>query len=111
MWVKPECSRWQAIDANNWLERDLRAIVKAVESARLADQRGLGALMAETTRALALNAGDDPWVILGLLRESTLEDNRHAFRNIVKRAHPDVGGDPERFKAIMEAGQKLGLAG
>lgn len=110
-WVNPECSRWQAIDGPNWLERDLRAIVRAVNAARLADQRGLGALMAEATRALALNAGDDPWVILGLLREAEPEDNRRAYRRLLARAHPDHGGDPERFRAIMEAGEKLGFAG
>ena len=108
-WVNPECQRWQKIDANNWLERNLRAIVMAVTSARLMDQRGLGALLAETTRPLALNAGDDPYVILGFSRDQPANANRAAFRRIVQRHHPDVGGDPDRFKAILDAGEKLGF--
>lgn len=29
---------------------------------------------------------------------------RRAYRNLASKAHPDKGGDPERFRAIQQVG-------
>ena len=110
-WVKPECRRWQRADGHDWLECNLRAIVMAVHSVRVADQRGLGALLAETTRPLALPAGDDdPHSVLGVAPTASASEVRQAYLEAAKRHHPDRGGDPAMFKRINEAARALGVA-
>ena len=59
-WVHPECNRWQRSHGADWLERNLRAIVLAIQSARLADQRGIGSLLAEVTRVTGAAPGQHP---------------------------------------------------
>ncbi len=45
-------------------------------------------------------------VTLGLALPATLEDIQEAYRQRVKTAHPDVGGDPEEFKHLEQAYQQ-----
>ena len=46
--------------------------------------------------------------ILGLIGEElTKEKVEKAYREAVKQAHPDQGGDPERFKQVKEAKEEL----
>lgn len=45
----------------------------------------------------------DPYQILGLNRSATDKDIRAAYRKLAKTAHPDVGGDPNRFAALRLA--------
>ena len=82
----------------------------AVHSVRLADQRGLGALLAETTRPLALPAGgDDPHSLLGVAPSAPTSAIRQAYLEAAKRHHPDTGGDPVMFKRSHEAARALGV--
>ena len=41
--------------------------------------------------------------VLGISQRASEEDVRHAYRRLVKAAHPDVAGDPTRFRLITEA--------
>ena len=41
--------------------------------------------------------------ILGISREATIEEIKHAFRKKAKESHPDKSGDPEEFRKIREA--------
>ena len=41
--------------------------------------------------------------ILGVAKTATPEELKAAFRKLAKTHHPDVGGDPEKFKEINEA--------
>ena len=102
-WANPECSRFDSPEQN------LRAIVQAVRSARLMDQRGLGDLLAETVRPLALNPADGSWAVLGLRPDAEFSANHRAYRQLLKTHHPDAGGDPERFQEIRKAGEALGF--
>lgn len=45
----------------------------------------------------------DPYGLLGLTRASTLAAVKAAYRQAVQTAHPDRGGDPEAFIAIVKA--------
>ena len=109
-WVHPECNRWQRSHGADWLERDLRAIVLAIHSARLADQRGIGSLLAEVTRVLALPpANTQHHTALGVSGSATPEEVHHAYREAVKQHHPDVGGDPDKFKELQDAAKALGI--
>ena len=41
--------------------------------------------------------------LLGVTRSASLDALKSAFRASAKTAHPDAGGDPHRFKALVEA--------
>lgn len=45
--------------------------------------------------------------ILGVSADADLGEIRQAYRQLVKKCHPDAGGDPERFKEINSAYLRL----
>ncbi len=45
----------------------------------------------------------DPYLLLGLARDANAASVKSAYRQAVQRAHPDRGGDPEGFIAIVRA--------
>lgn len=45
----------------------------------------------------------DYYSILGIPPDSSEEDIKKKFRELVKKYHPDKGGDPKKFKEILEA--------
>jgi curved DNA-binding protein CbpA len=46
---------------------------------------------------------EDYYQILGVPEDADEETIKKAFRELAKKYHPDRGGDPERFKKIVEA--------
>lgn len=49
----------------------------------------------------------DYYRILGVSQDATNEQIKAAYRNQVKQHHPDLGGDPEKFKSITNAYENL----
>lgn len=45
----------------------------------------------------------DPYLLLGIGRDATVISIKAAYRQRVQTAHPDRGGDPEAFIAIVKA--------
>ena len=45
----------------------------------------------------------DYYSILGVDKKSSADDVKNAYRRLAKSCHPDVGGDPEKFKSVSEA--------
>ncbi len=45
----------------------------------------------------------DPFAVLGLTRDATLQDVRSARRVLARTLHPDVGGDPIRMQEVNVA--------
>jgi len=43
----------------------------------------------------------DPYQELGVRRDATPEQVKHAYRKRVQKAHPDKGGTKEKFHAIQ----------
>jgi curved DNA-binding protein CbpA len=41
--------------------------------------------------------------VLGISETASEDEVRHAYRRLVKAAHPDAAGDPEQFRRITEA--------
>lgn len=51
-----------------------------------------------------------PWSILGVQRGADLDECKDAFRQLALTLHPDVGGEPERFAAVVAAWEEISLA-
>ncbi len=95
----------------------LRALLEVVRATRLADQRGIGGLLAKATARLALPPSKDerphrtPRQILGV--PEGLDDRRLmelAWRDLRKKMHPETpGGSETAFKEVEWAARELGL--
>ena len=94
----------------NAAERNFAAIVLAVRSARLADQRGIGSLLADAVALKMLPDPADPYRILGVHPSAGMDEVRAAYKRMVIKHHPDQGGGPELLDAVREAGRQLGVA-
>lgn len=50
----------------------------------------------------------DYYNILGVARDSSMEEIKQAYRKLAKKHHPDNGGDEEKFKQINQAYSIIG---
>ncbi len=86
-----------------------------VRSLRLADQRGIGLVMAQAARALlALPEGlgaDDPNFILGVRPETPDPVKKASYLYLVKLYHPDLKetGDRRKYDQVRWAAEQLEL--
>ena len=111
MWTLPDrrqvalaCERWETPAEN------LRALYHVIDSMRLAEVRGVSELMASAYAQLGERAGGGgraPHEVLGIAPDAGEEVRRAAWRALAKKHHPDVGGDPARFREITDAYQAL----
>jgi DnaJ family protein A protein 2 len=42
----------------------------------------------------------DLYEILNLKKNCTVEEVKKSYKNMVKKCHPDKGGDPDEFKKV-----------
>ena len=96
--------------------RNLHALVLAFEAVRKADMRGIAGVFANVAAAFAaLPAPDDvdhnTWLrVIGLEGAGhDREEIRTAYREALKRAHPDHGGTAEKFQQVQQAGIELDI--
>lgn len=88
---------------------NLRAIGKTLENLRAIDRYGANQVlerMFSGLRALpAPGSANDHWSILGLRPGATADQVRQAFNHRIRTEvkHPDQGGDPEEFTALVAA--------
>lgn len=47
------------------------------------------------------------WAVLGVARDASPEELRRAFQQRALQTHPDQGGDPEHFRQVLRAFQRL----
>ena len=96
------CDRFRKDVDNIW------ALVKTIESLRAIERYGSPQLMKQAfTGFAALPAStvvEEPWyVVLEVDVEAPFEVVEHAYRRLVKTAHPDAGGSDDAFVRVQQA--------
>jgi len=95
------CDCYLSVDSN------LHAIALTIEALRGIARWGTGDMMeAAFTGFTALPERAGPanwWETLGVPINATLDQAKEAYRILVKKHHPDAGGDPELFRRLQEA--------
>lgn len=100
------CDKWNRVEDNVW------AIAKHIEALRGQQRWGVGTLDQAFRGYTALPAvgessASDWWKILGVPVNSNPDQVRFAYRVLVKKHHPDRGGDPEMFHRLQRAMERF----
>jgi hypothetical protein len=94
------CDKWRFVEEN------LQAIRLTVNALRGLERWGAKQMVDAAFAgfdALPAQSETGWWVTLGVARDASSSEIHQAFRVLVKQHHPDVGGDPETFRAIQRA--------
>ncbi len=90
--------------------QNLCAIKEVIRSTRLAEQRGIGGLLAEVSNMVALPEFD-AYRILGVHPDQPISVFLAAYRTKVQQYHPDkTTGNRAIFDMVQRAGKELGVA-
>lgn len=109
-WDKIDCCI--AIDIYNRPEENLQAVAKVVDAQRtMLRHGGLNIVRASFRGFAALPPAKGPdgqlprpwWQVLRVPQGAPLHAAENAYREIVKKTHPDRGGDPAEFNAATDA--------
>lgn len=100
--VSLACDKWDRVEDNVW------AIVKHIESLRGQDRWGVGSIEQAFRGYMALpapgqTAGMNWWQVLGVPLNADRQQIREAYLILVKKHHPDAGGDADLFHRVQEA--------
>ena len=98
--VSLACDKWNRVEDNIW------AIVKHIESLHGQDRWGVGNIEQAFRGYMALPeraSGGDWWEVLGVAINASEDQVKEAYRILVKKHHPDAGGDSEFFLRVQEA--------
>ncbi len=94
------CDRWSKIEAN------VQAIALTVEAMRGMERWGAKHMikaMFTGFKALPFSSQNPWWEVLGVSSFATPDEAKAAYRDLVKRHHPDTGGNPETFRRVQAA--------
>ena len=102
------------VRASEWLDEDPRRVVSDLRQ-RLMQTTGSSSQRRTRSDRRRTDRGSEPRVdsrssafaVLGLAQGAPPEAIKQAFRRLVKRHHPDVGGSVEAFRRVNEAYQQL----
>lgn len=99
------CDRWNRIESN------VQAIALTVEAMRGMERWGAKHMikaMFTGFKALPENTASAPWwEVLGVPQTASVDQVKSAYRDLVKRHHPDAGGHPETFRKIQSAWEQF----
>ena len=100
------CDKWNRVEDNIW------AIAKHVEALRGQQRWGVGSIDQAfrgytALPAIGTTSGMNWWEVLGVPINSAPDQVREAYKILVRKQHPDVGGDRERFQRIQEAWEQF----
>lgn len=88
---------------------NLRVLYLAIESLRLNEVRGIGRLVQDAYLQLSAPQSErDPYEVLGVRSDTSLEVAEAAYRAMAKMLHPDTEtGDVERMKELNAAIERV----
>lgn len=100
--VSLACDKWRRVEDNIW------AVVKHIEALRGQQRWGVGTIEQAFRGYTALPAvgqssGIKWWEVLGLPINASADQVKDAYRILVKKHHPDAGGEAELFHRVQEA--------
>lgn len=100
--VSLACDKWNRVEDNVW------AIAKHIEALRGQDRWGVGTMEQAFRGYMALpgigeSSASEWWKTLGVTINASPEQVKEAYRLLVKKHHPDKGGDPEFFNRVQRA--------
>lgn len=107
-WRKNKSGKCIAVDIYTKVADNLAAIAATIDAMRAIERHGGAEILDRVFlgfQSLPPPNGDAWWEVLGFdtsagLGRSLVDD---AYRELAKKYHPDVGGDPELFKKLTEA--------
>lgn len=82
---------------------NLRVLFLAIQSMRLNEKRGINKVLESAYLQLAGKTEVNPYEVLGVSRESSIEVCEAVYRTLALKAHPDKGGSVEKMKVLSEA--------
>lgn len=97
------CDCWVHVQDN------MQAIALTIAALRGIARWGTGDMMEAAFRGFAAlpgigqTSGVTWWKTLGVTINATPDQVREAYRQLIKKHHPDAGGDPEMFGRLQEA--------
>lgn len=95
------CDKWNSVEAN------LKALSMSVDAMRGLDRWGVSDIMNRAFvgfKALPERAASFPWwEVLGVSRVCTKKDIDVGYKKKAKIHHPNVGGDPVKWRELQEA--------
>lgn len=92
------CDRW------NLVEDNMRAIAKTIEALRGIERWGSGQMVEQAfTGFMALAAPEQPFQVLGVKPDASIEEIDEAHRRLAMKHHPDRGGDTAQMARINAA--------
>lgn len=99
------CDRWDRVKDN------LRAIEKSLDALRGLERWGTPGIVERAFTGFAsLPPGGDDWrSVLGVVGTESLEQIKRRYRDLVRQAHPDLGGsvhEMQRLNQAMEAAER-----
>lgn len=94
------CDKWMFVEDNM---QAIRLTINALRGLERWGARQMVDAAFSGFDALPASSETGWWVTLGVPRDAHLEELRRVYRDLVKRHHPDRGGDPEAFHRIQEA--------
>ena len=87
---------------------NLRVLYLALDAMRLNEKRGIGDVLGEAYLQLAApEQYRDPYEVLGIRSDALATIIEASYKALAKVHHPDVGGDPDKFKEIQDAYERI----
>lgn len=87
---------------------NLRVLFLAIESMRLNEKRGINDVLESAYIQLAAPVEEkNPWEVLQVMPYTSVDVCEAVYKALVLKHHPDKGGDPETFKQINSAIEKI----
>ena len=104
--VSLACDKWNCVEDNVY------AIAKHVEALRGQERWGVGSVEQAFRGYMALPAVGESeastwWRVLGVPINATPEQVKEAYRLLVRKHHPDTGGNAEMFQRVQRAMERF----